>query len=207
MSETTNALPEVSPVADSLQQKHEDGKASLEKVPSSPANNSLDSPEKKRRGRPPKVAGQGPKAVTPSRKVGATATETAAASVDAAVEAAQRKEVALMAVDLVEQSGTMLGGEEAKMRDTEKVNITSSIERYMVSKNMSDIPPGLMLTISLAMYYSRAARAKEAEPKLVRFALWAKSKFSRGKKFDARSHSRDDDERKNDAGEKAGGSV
>lgn len=191
-----------------MQQKHESSKAGLANSSPEKQNISLDKP---RRGRPPKVAGQGPKAVTPSRKVGTTATETAAATADAATIAANRFESALQITNLIENSGVALGGEKAKMRETEKTNIAGSVDRYMAAKNIDDLPPGLALAIGLSQYYARVIQTEEALPKAVRFYIWSEGKikniFSRRKKFDARSHSRDDNERQDDASKEAGGAV
>lgn len=73
----------------------------------------------------------------------------------------------------------MVGGEEWKPEDAERLVIRDAFGKYAESKNLSDVPPGLVLvTVIIAYAAPRFARPLTMS-KTKRFTNWISSKFGR----------------------------
>lgn len=194
-------MPEPMPTAPILRQEFEDVNKETP-APDTP-------PVKRGRGRPKKDQ-SGQKSETPAKKgyIGGTG-DKAQRDNPELVDAAKRIELANQIIVLVEQSGTIIAGDAAKMVDTEKLALTGNMDSYLKSKNVNDIPPGLMLTIGLGMYYGRVLKT-EAADKITygaKLAFWFKQRIQRVRGKNARSNSGTDGKRENDTGEKTGTNV
>ncbi len=62
--------------------------------------------------------------------------------------------------------------------------IVPAIKRYIESKQMSDLPPGMMLTVVLIAYAAPRFSAPNTKQKVQGTWLWLKSKFGRKKKME-----------------------
>lgn len=190
LNQTVEQQPEVMPTASILREE-------AQNVNAAPEKSSLDN-QKKKRGRPSKADLANRETSAQGGKLGGFV--GGAGKPDNSKELAQRVELASQCITLVEQSGSILAGNAAKMPETEKLALTANLDNYLASKNINDIPPGLLLTIGLGMYYGRVLRTEDENkvPIFVKIIYWAKSKFRRK---DARFDNRNDGKRENNTGE------
>lgn len=208
LNETAANTPDESPVASSLQQKAEGVNAPPPQVPSVSENNSLDKSPKKR-GRPPKDPNAPPKPPKAAGFVGGAARSAPPLDPDQARVMAERKNLSIMCVGLMEQTGSMLAGDRAKMGALEAEALSSNFERYFTAKNISDLPVGVALALGIGSYYAKLLQTEEAQPKVQKFGLWIVGKWQRlrGKKYGARFDRRDDTKRENNADEETDTSI
>jgi hypothetical protein len=70
-----------------------------------------------------------------------------------------------------------MNGEKGGERQT----VTVPLEIYFRSKEMPDLPPGVVLLLALAMYGAPRLRAPDTSSKLKRVFLWVRSRFKKSK--------------------------
>lgn len=196
---TAGTQPEVMPTAPILKQEYEQVNSPSEKVPDSDKNIKLNKDGTPRKAYTRKGAATSDK---PKKAgfVGGVATPANNAQV---AENAQREQLAFQCVGLVEQSGVMIAGDEAKMQELEKTALVANLDNYLKTKNINDIPAGLMLTIGVGMYYGKVLSIPEQKTKIPRTVLlvqWAQRKYLalRGFRANARSNNGNDRQREND---------
>lgn len=178
----TGEMPEVTKAADSIAQK-----SLLKKEEENPTG-----AVKRGRGRP-----KGSKSKK-SQVGGVVETPTELES--------QRRATAEFIVQITEMGGVALAGEaEGIMGESEKNMHAATWDRYLASKDIADIPPGVMVCMVMTQYYTRVLSTKKAQPKVEKALFWLKSKV--GNLKNARIMRWDDRKRKNDTREEAGSEV
>ena len=176
-------MPQVSPAAETIANKVLNEKQEQIPTPEGP----------KKRGPKP---GSKNKATTQKSTLGGVA--DAGQRANASIEA-ERLAAATFITGAVEVSGVALGGKSAAMGELEKVGMVAVWDKYLKSKNINDIPPGMALALVMSQYYGRVLTTPEAKPKVEKFFTKITKRF-RGWK-NARFGSRNDGERENNAGE------
>lgn len=114
---------------------------------------------------------------------------------NAAIDA-ERLAAATFIAGAVEVSGVALGGIAAGMNPLEKTGMIAVWDKYLKSKNVNDIPPGMALCLVMSQYYGRVLTTPEAKPKVAGFFGRIKKKFKGWK--NARFGGGYDGEREND---------
>ena len=77
---------------------------------------------------------------------------------------------------------TMIFGPEWQPRSPEeKATVTGPLAVYLKSKDISDLPPGVVLSIVCMAYAAPRFQATSTKQKLTLWWLWIKNKFFRGK--------------------------
>lgn len=124
--------------------------------------------------------------------------------------AQQRRAAAAYTVEAIQMVGFAIGGKDwAYKTDTqtgidERLFGIEAFDKYYLAKNVSDIPPGIAVTLWLIMYASpRVSKSEPTKNRLKAAWYWTLSKFSRKKHDGARADTRNDGERENHAGERA----
>lgn len=97
----------------------------------------------------------------------------------------------------------MVGGEEWKPEDQERAVIRDAFAKYAESKNLSDVPPGLVLITVIIAYAAPRFAKPLTMSKTKRFTNWVSSKF--GRKNASHTNSRDDGIRQNESGQAVSG--
>lgn len=107
---------------------------------------------------------------------------------------------------MVQASGMILGGEEAKMREEEILLTKNGFVGYFRAKGIQNIPPSMMLLGALSPYYLRIIATTPASSKLTGFfgRAWFGIKEFFRKRKNARSNSWNNSKRENDISAEAG---
>lgn len=185
LQDITTTMPKVSEHVVNLQheEKKEAENAEIE-----------EKPKKRGRGRPRKNP-NAPKSKTPKSKTPSQNQEPN----PQIIETRNRQIAVMTASAIVEQTGVLFGGSEAKFNENEKMMLEVSFEKYMESKGISDFPPGVALAVGLGSYYARVITTKPAQGRLVRGFQWLKSKVNFKRSKNAPYINRgNDNEREND---------
>lgn len=199
---TASQQPAVMPTAVILKQEYE-------KV-NSPENSSTEDAKisLKKDGTPRKKYERKSSGTEQPKKVGFVGGVETAKTQDEADKAAKRRDLAVKAISLVEQSGTMIAHDAAKMDEVEKAGMIVHMDDYLKSKNLNDLPAGVTLCISLGFYYGRVLNApladkETASQKMLRW-IYFKYQAIRGRKQNARSDNGNDRQRENNTSKGAG---
>lgn len=169
LQDITSSMPKVSDHVVKLQQDEQAEKEQAQKQEEAPQ------PKKRKRGRPRKNP-QGKK-TTAKSKTPEPKTAQQTPNPQQLTEAQSRQIAVMTASAIVEQTGVLFGGSDARFQDQEKMMIEVSFEKYMESKGISDFPPGIALAVGLGTYYARVITTKPAQGRLVKGFQWLKSKF------------------------------
>lgn len=89
-------------------------------------------------------------------------------------------QLAGMTFDMSVGMATMIFGPEWQPRSPdEKAVVVAPLAAYMKSKGMSDLPPGMVLSLVCIAYAAPRLQAPTTKQKVVGIWLWIKSKFGR----------------------------
>jgi len=113
---------------------------------------------------------------------------------------------------LIGSSVTLLGdewvpigskGTQEPIQFDEHSNLRRAFADYFEAKNISDFPPGIMLSIAVTSYaMPRLVAGKETKTRLAKMKIWIAERYNkmkRSRKDAAQSHSRDNGKRKDNA--------
>jgi hypothetical protein len=118
----------------------------------------------------------------------------------------EQKQSALISVDCLLTFSQMFGGEEfapkvdVKSGLDERETMSQAFEKYYIAKGVGDIPPGVLLAITLTGYFGPRFFMPQTKSRMGKIKYWFKSKFMKGKK-DAQSDTGDNRQRENSFGE------
>lgn len=111
---------------------------------------------------------------------------------------------AKLTADTLEQISVVFGGEKFRMKNEEKISVAGAFENYYAAKDISDIPPGVALTLVLGGYYMSRIDFDSLKKKNRGFLAKMKAKiFGRKEGENAQPDSGDNGVREIDASEKA----
>lgn len=152
-------MPEVQPTADAMQGELEKQEQKVE----APVQSPLTTEKKRGPGRP--------------RKDGATVAPKSTLGFKTQANDSQNQtpqnlspEIASsLIVDGIEMTGFIIAREQAKMFDAEKLAMKGGIKYYLEKTGQGDLPPSLVLGMSIAPYYIRVLNEKVGEEKLSTF--------------------------------------
>lgn len=200
LDETAGQQPEVMPTAPILKQEYDN----VNKVVENSSENTEKPVKLNKDGTPRKKYTRKGETAKAAGFVGGTEKPQAAPQMQHMAGDAKRRLIAKVLVSHTENVGVAIAGQTGKMATDEKMELIGATDEYLMLKNLDDVPPSLVLLGAFGMYFGRVLQAEDENkiPVYAKIAFWVKYKIMglfKGK-GNARTDSRDDRKRENNAG-------